>query len=446
MAGARLRKPDAASRSYECGKAPVESRTRIARWIALAVLTLFVLSPGAALAQSTKDKFERNKPHVTVGTIGQIDHGKTTLTAAILAYLATKGLAQEVSYEGIHYAPEERTRGIVISTSQVEYQTETRHYSHFDSPKHSDYVKNFVSGAVSPDGVILVVSATHGPMPQTREHLRLAREVGVPAVVVFLSKVDQVDDRELLNFIEAEIRELLTHYGYPGDTASMIRGSALNALKNPTDANATRCIADLLAAMDRDIPMPPRTSDLPFLLPVENASSVAGTTVASGRIARGTLHAGDELEIVGLGAALKTTVVGIEMFRRVLDQATAGDNVGLRLSDVPAEEILPGMVIAHPGTILPRTRFGARVYVLTQQEGGRSAPLQSGYAGQFHLRTVDVDGVLTLPVGAAPAALGSDIEAEIELAAPIAVEPGLRFAIRERGRTIGVGVITRIIE
>ncbi len=415
---------------------------RLAGWIFLITLLLW---PGSAAAQ--KEKFSRSKPYVRVGTIGHVDHGKTTLTAAITAYLATKGLADARSYDSIDRAPEERARGITISTSHVEYGTETRQYGHFDSPGHSDYVKNFISGAEEADGLLLVVSAAEGPMPQTRDHIRLASKIGVPTLVVFLNKVDRVDDPELLDLVELEVRELLTTYGYPGDTATLIRGSALNALNHPADPNATKCIVELLAALDKDIPLPARPADLPFQLAIESVSSVAGSgTVVKGRIGQGTVNAGDELAIVGLGSALEAKVKGIEMFGRVLARAEAGDNVGLQLGDIPAEGILRGMVVARPGSILPHTKFGALVYVLRREEGGRSAAVPTGYAAQFYLRTSEVPGVLTLADGVAPAQLGEDVEAEIELASPVAMEPGLRFAIREGGRTVGAGVVTRVID
>ena len=389
-----------------------------------------------------KAKFERNKPHVNIGTIGHVDHGKTTLTAAI-----TKYFGDFRAYDQIDGAPEERARGITISTAHVEYETENRRYNHFDSPRHPDYVKNLISGAVQTDGLILVVSAADGPMPQTREHIRLASMVGVPTLVVFLNKVDVVDDSELLDLVEMEVRELLTTYGYPGATATVIRGSALNALNHPTDPEATRCIAELVAALDRDIALPTRVTDLPFELPVESASSIDGQgTVVKGRISQGMLNAGDEIEIVGLGSVLKAKVTGIEMFGRVLPRAEAGDNVGVQLGDIPAEGILRGMVLARPGSKLPHTRFEAIVYLLRKEEGGRSAPVPSAYAAEFYLHAGGLPGEMKLADGGASAQLGDDVQVEIELASPIAMEPGLRFAIREGGRTVGVGVATRIIE
>lgn len=410
----------------------------------IALITL-LLWPGSATAQ--KEKFDRSKPSVNVGTIGHLEHGKSTLTAAITTYLATKGLAEARSYDSVRHAPEERERGITISTAHVEYETENRWYYHFDSPRHPDYVKNLISGAVQADGLILVVSAADGPMPQTREHIRLASMVGVPTLIVFLNKVDVVDDPELLDLVETEVRELLTTYGYPGVTATVIRGSALNALNHPTDPEATRCIAELVAALDRDFALPTRVTDLPFELPVESASSAEGTgTVVKGRISQGMLNAGDEIEIVGLGSVLKAKVTGIEMFGRVLPRAEAGDNVGVRLNDISAEEILPGMVLARPGSKLPHTKFEAIVYLLRKEEGGRSAPVPSGYAAQFHLHAGAVSGVMKLAGGGGSAQLGDDVGIEIELASPIAADSGLRFAVREGGRTVGVGVVTRIIE
>ncbi len=394
-----------------------------------------------------KQKFERTKPHVNVGTIGHVDHGKTTLTAAMTSYLANKGLAQARSFDSIDNAPEERERGITIATAHVEYETDKRHYAHVDCPGHADYIKNMITGAAQMDGAILVVSAADGPMPQTREHILLARQVNVPYIVVFLNKVDQVDDPELLDLVELEVRELLSSYDFPGDDVPVIRGSALNALNNPTDPEATKCIQELLDAIDEYIPTPERDVDKPFLMPVEDVFSITGRgTVGTGRIERGKVHVGDEVEIVGLGAHRKTVVTGVEMFRKLLDEGIAGDNVGLLLRGVDKEELQRGMVVAAPGSITPHTKFKAEVYVLKKEEGGRHTPFFSNYRPQFYFRTTDVTGAITLPEGVEMVMPGDNTQMIVELQKPIAMEEGLRFAIREGGRTVGAGVVTEIIE
>jgi elongation factor Tu len=395
-----------------------------------------------------KEKFERTKPHVNVGTIGHVDHGKTTLTAAITQYLANKGLVKEAkSFDEIDNAPEERERGITINTAHVEYETEKRHYAHVDCPGHADYIKNMITGAAQMDGAILVVSAADGPMPQTREHILLARQVNVPYIVVFMNKVDQVDDEELLDLVEMEVRELLSKYEFPGDEVPVIRGSALKALENPTDPEATKPIQELLDALDEFIPEPQRDIDKPFLMPVEDVFSITGRgTVGTGRIERGKVHVGDEVEIVGLGAHRKTVVTGVEMFRKILDEGIAGDNVGLLLRGVEKDELERGMVIAAPGSITPHTKFKANVYVLKKEEGGRHKPFTDGYRPQFYFRTTDVTGTIKLPEGVQLVMPGDNVEMTVELIAPIALEKELRFAIREGGRTIGAGVVTEIIE
>ncbi|RME61200.1 elongation factor Tu [Candidatus Parcubacteria bacterium] len=395
-----------------------------------------------------KEKFERTKPHVNVGTIGHVDHGKTTLTAAITQYLANKGLVKEAkSFDEIDNAPEERERGITINTAHVEYETEKRHYAHVDCPGHADYIKNMITGAAQMDGAILVVSAADGPMPQTREHILLARQVNVPYIVVFMNKVDQVDDEELLDLVEMEVRELLSKYEFPGDEVPVIRGSALKALENPTDPEATKPIQELLDALDEFIPEPQRDIDKPFLMPVEDVFSITGRgTVGTGRIERGKVHVGDEVEIVGLGAHRKTVVTGVEMFRKILDEGIAGDNVGLLLRGVEKDELERGMVIAAPGSITPHTKFKANVYVLKKEEGGRHKPFTDGYRPQFYFRTTDVTGTIHLPEGVQLVMPGDNVEMTVELIAPIALEKELRFAIREGGRTIGAGVVTEIIE
>ncbi len=394
-----------------------------------------------------KQKFERTKPHVNVGTIGHVDHGKTTLTAAITKYLARKGMAQEREFDDIDNAPEEKERGITIATAHVEYESEKRHYAHVDCPGHADYVKNMITGAAQMDGAILVVSAADGPMPQTREHILLARQVNVPYIVVFLNKVDQVDDPELLDLVELEVRELLSSYDFPGDEVPVIRGSALQALQNPDDPEATKPIQELVDALDEYIPVPERDIDKPFLMPVEDVFSITGRgTVGTGRIERGKVKVGDEVEIVGLGAHRKTVVTGIEMFRKILDEGIAGDNVGLLLRGVEKDELERGMVIAAPGSITPHTKFKANVYVLKKEEGGRHTPFFTGYRPQFYFRTTDVTGEIKLPEGVEMVMPGDNIEMEVNLLKPIALEKELRFAIREGGRTVGAGVVTEIIE
>jgi len=399
-----------------------------------------------------KEKFERNKPHVNVGTIGHVDHGKTTLTAAISMCLAAKGLAEKRSFDSIDNAPEEKARGITIATAHVEYETENRHYAHVDCPGHADYVKNMITGAAQMDGAILVVAATDGPMPQTREHILLARQVGVPRIVVFMNKVD-IADPELVELVELEIRELLSSYEYPGDDIPIIQGSALKALdsasagNDATDADM-KCIFDLMEAVDSYIPTPERDVDKPFLMPVEDVFSITGRgTVGTGRIERGKVHVNEEVEIVGFGLQKKSTVTGIEMFRKLLDEGQAGDNVGLLLRGVDKEEIERGMVIAKPGSITPHHKFKCQVYVLKKEEGGRHTPLFNGYRPQFYFRTTDVTGALNLPGGVEMIMPGDNIDnLEVELITPVAMEEGLRFAVREGGRTVGAGVVTAIVE
>ena len=401
-----------------------------------------------------KAKFERNKPHVNIGTIGHVDHGKTTLTAAITMALAQAGNAEAMRYDQIDKAPEEKARGITINTSHVEYQTEKRHYAHVDCPGHADYVKNMITGAAQMDGAILVVSAADGPMPQTREHILLARQVGVPYIIVFMNKVDQVDDEELLELVEMEIRELLSSYDFPGDDIPIIRGSALLALEALTEGKIAKetpecqCIFELMDAVDSYIPTPERASDKPFLLPVEDVFSITGRgTVATGRVERGTVKVSDTVEIVGLTEEKRSTVVtGVEMFRKLLDQAIAGDNIGLLLRGVQRNEIERGQVLAKPGSIHPHTHFNSEVYVLTKEEGGRHTPFFSGYRPQFYFRTTDVTGTITLPEGVEMVMPGDNIRMEIQLITPIAMEQGLRFAIREGGRTVASGVVASIIE
>jgi elongation factor Tu len=400
-----------------------------------------------------KAKFERTKPHVNIGTIGHVDHGKTTLTAAITMTLAQKGQAAAMHYDEIDKAPEEKARGITINTSHVEYETAKRHYAHVDCPGHADYVKNMITGAAQMDGAILVVSAADGPMPQTREHILLARQVGVPYIVVFLNKVDQVDDEELLELVEMEVRELLNEYEFPGDDTPIIRGSALQALealtagKNAEDAPECKCIFELMDAVDATIPDPERASDKPFLMPVEDVFSITGRgTVATGRVERGTVKVQDTVEIVGLRETRSTVVTGVEMFRKLLDQAIAGDNIGALLRGITRTEIERGQVLAKPGSIKPHTKFKAQVYVLTAAEGGRHTPFFSGYRPQFYFRTTDVTGVIKLPDGIEMVTPGDHIDMEVELITPIAIEDGLRFAIREGGRTVGSGVVASVIE
>ena len=398
-----------------------------------------------------KQKFERNKPHVNIGTIGHIDHGKTTLTAAITKYLALQGGAEYTDYSSIDKAPEERERGITINTAHVEYETANRHYAHVDCPGHADYIKNMITGAAQMDGAILVIAATDGPMAQTREHLLLARQVNVPSVLVFLNKCDQVDDEELLELVEMEVRELLDFYGFPGDDTPIIRGSALNALiSESTDPNAPEyaCIKELMDAVDTWIPTPDRKEDMPFLMPVEDVFTISGRgTVATGRVERGVLKLSEEVEIVGLTDEKKKTVVtGIEMFHKLLDYAEAGDNIGALLRGVDRNGIERGQVLAKPGSIHPHTKFKGQVYVLTKDEGGRHTPFFNNYRPQFYFRTTDVTGVITLPEGTEMCMPGDNVEMSVELITPIAIEKGLRFAIREGGRTVGSGAVTEITE
>ena len=398
-----------------------------------------------------KQKFERNKPHVNIGTIGHVDHGKTTLTAAITKYLALKGQAQFEDYASIDKAPEEKARGITINTAHVEYETDKRHYAHVDCPGHADYIKNMITGAAQMDGAILVIAATDGPMAQTKEHLLLARQVGVPYIIVFMNKVDQVDDPELLELVEMEIRDTLNEYGFPGDDTPIIKGSALKALEysgNDPDAPELACIWELMNAVDTYIPTPDRKADLPFLMPVEDVFTITGRgTVATGRVERGQLRTGDELEIVGLKEEKgKTVCTGIEMFRKTLDYAEAGDNIGALLRGVQRNEIERGQVLSKPGTIHPHTKFVGQVYVLTKDEGGRHTPFFNNYRPQFYFRTTDVTGIISLPEGVEMCMPGDNIDMSVELIAPIAIEEGLRFAIREGGRTVGSGVVIKINE
>ena len=397
-----------------------------------------------------KQKFERTKPHVNIGTIGHVDHGKTTLTAAITQILAKQGLAQAKSYDEIDNAPEEKARGLTINVHHAEYETAKRHYAHVDCPGHADYVKNMVTGAAQMDGAILVVSAADGPMPQTREHVLLARQVNVPYLVVFLNKTDQVDDPELIELVELEVRELLSEYDFPGDEVPVIKGSALKALEcGCGKRECPNCgpILELMDAVDEYIPEPVRDVDKPFLMPVEDVFSITGRgTVGTGRIERGRVHVGDEVEIVGLGAKRKTVVTGVEMFRKILDEGQAGDNVGLLLRGVEKNELERGMVIAAPGSITPHTKFLAEVYVLKKEEGGRHTPFFTGYRPQFYFRTTDVTGSIKLPEGVEMVMPGDNVQMEVELLKPIAMEEGLRFAIREGGRTVGAGVVTKILE
>ena len=391
-----------------------------------------------------KEKFERSKPHVNVGTIGHVDHGKTTLTAALTTILAEKfgGLAK--GYDQIDNAPEEKARGITINTSHVEYETETRHYAHVDCPGHADYVKNMITGAAQMDGAILVCSAADGPMPQTREHILLARQVGVPYIIVFMNKCDMVDDAELLELVEMEIRDLLSSYDFPGDDCPIVQGSALKALEG--DAAYKEKIFELAAALDSYIPTPERAVDKPFLLPIEDVFSISGRgTVVTGRVERGVIHVGDEIEIVGLRETQKTTCTGVEMFRKLLDEGQAGDNVGVLLRGTKREEVERGQVLAKPGTITPHTKFKAEVYVLSKEEGGRHTPFFANYRPQFYFRTTDVTGAVTLSEGVEMVMPGENVKITVELIAPIAMEEGLRFAIREGGRTVGAGVVSKII-
>jgi elongation factor Tu len=394
-----------------------------------------------------KEKFERTKPHVNVGTIGHIDHGKTTLTAAITRVLSAKGQAEFTAFDEIDKAPEEKERGITIATAHVEYETDNRHYAHVDCPGHADYIKNMITGAAQMDGAILVVGADDGPMPQTREHILLARQVGVPAIVVFLNKCDMVDDPELIELVDMELRELLDKYEFPGDDTPIIQGSALQALENPEDESKSKCIFELMDAVDSFIPEPERDVDKPFLMPVEDVFSISGRgTVATGRVERGIVKVGEEIEIVGIKDTQKTTVTGVEMFRKLLDEGRAGDNIGALLRGVKREEIERGQVLAAPGSITPHTKFKAECYILTKEEGGRHTPFFNGYRPQFYFRTTDVTGVVTLPEGVEMVMPGDNVTVEGVLITPIAMEKELRFAIREGGRTVGAGVVSEIIE
>jgi elongation factor Tu len=394
-----------------------------------------------------KAKFERNKPHCNVGTIGHVDHGKTSLTAAITKVLAETGGATYTAYDQIDKAPEEKARGITISTAHVEYQTVNRHYAHVDCPGHADYVKNMITGAAQMDGAILVVSAADGPMPQTREHILLARQVGVPAIVVFLNKVDMVDDPELLELVELEVRELLTSYQFPGDDIPIVKGSALCALEDKQPEIGRSAILELMKAVDEYIPQPERPKDRPFLMPIEDVFSISGRgTVVTGRVERGIVKVGEEVEIVGLKATVKTTVTGVEMFRKLLDQGEAGDNIGALLRGTKREDVERGQVLAKPGSITPHTKFSAEAYILTKEEGGRHTPFFSNYRPQFYFRTTDVTGQVVLPEGTEMVMPGDKITMEIQLIAPIAMDEGLRFAIREGGRTVGAGVVAKSIQ
>ena len=394
-----------------------------------------------------KAKFERTKPHCNIGTIGHVDHGKTSLTAAITKALAETGGATYTAYDQIDKAPEEKARGITIATSHVEYETANRHYAHVDCPGHADYVKNMITGAAQMDGAILVVSAADGPMPQTREHILLARQVGVPAIVVYMNKVDQVDDAELLDLVELEVRELLSLYEYPGDDIPIVRGSALVALEDGDAATGKNSILELMKAVDAYIPQPERPKDKPFLMPIEDVFSISGRgTVVTGRIERGIVKVGDEIEIVGIKDTAKTTCTGVEMFRKLLDSGEAGDNVGCLLRGIGREDVERGQVLAAPGSITPHTKFKAEAYVLTKEEGGRHTPFFTNYRPQFYFRTTDVTGVVKLPEGTEMVMPGDNVTMEVELIAPIAMDDGLRFAIREGGRTVGAGVVASIIE
>ena len=395
-----------------------------------------------------KKKFERTKPHVNVGTIGHVDHGKTTLTAAITNVLSKKGLADYVPFDDIDKAPEEKERGITIATAHVEYETVNRHYAHVDCPGHADYVKNMITGAAQMDGAILVVSAADGPMPQTREHVLLARQVNVPFIVVFLNKVDMVDDPELLELVELEVRELLSQYEFPGDDIPVVQGSALKAMESGEwEGEDTKCIHELMDAIDSYIPMPEREVDKPFLLPVEDVFSITGRgTVGTGRVERGKVKVGEKVERIGIKETRETVVTGVEMFRKLLDYAEAGDNIGLLLRGMEKTELERGMVLAAPGSVTPHTKFKGKAYILTKEEGGRHTPFFNGYRPQFYFRTTDVTGVATLPEGIEMVMPGDNVEMEIELITPIAMEQELRFAIREGGRTVGAGVVTEIIE
>jgi elongation factor Tu len=395
----------------------------------------------------TKAKFERNKPHCNIGTIGHVDHGKTSLTAAITKILAKTGGATFTAYDQIDKAPEERERGITISTAHVEYETQNRHYAHVDCPGHADYVKNMITGAAQMDGAILVVSAADGPMPQTREHILLARQVGVPALVVYMNKVDMVDDPELLDLVELEVRELLKSYQFPGDDIPVVRGSALMALEDKAPEQGEQSVLKLMEEVDRYIPQPARDKDKPFLMPIEDVFSISGRgTVVTGRVERGIIKVGEEVEIVGLKATSKTTVTGVEMFRKLLDSGEAGDNIGALLRGVGREDVERGQVLARPGSITPHTNFEAEAYILTKEEGGRHTPFFTNYRPQFYFRTTDVTGVVTLPEGTEMVMPGDNARLVVELIQPIAMDEGLRFAIREGGRTVGAGVVTKVVK
>ena len=394
-----------------------------------------------------KEKFERTKPHVNVGTIGHVDHGKTTLTSAITFYLAKKGLAEAKKFEEIDNAPEEKARGITIATQHVEYETENRHYAHVDCPGHADYVKNMITGAAQMDGAILVVAADDGPMAQTREHILLARQVGVPAMVVYLNKTDRVDDPELIELVEMEVRDLLTEYEFPGEEIPVIKGSALNAMNNPDDESATDTLQELLDAVDSYIPEPKREIDKPYLMPIEDVFTISGRgTVVTGRVERGMVHTGDEIEMIGIKPTEKTIVTGVEMFRKILDEGLAGDNIGVLLRGIKREDVERGQVLAKPGSITPHYKFNAQVYVLSHEEGGRHTPFFTGYRPQIFVRTTDVTGIIKLPDGVEMVMPGDNINMEVELINTIAMEKGMRFAIREGGRTVGAGAVTDIIE
>ena len=394
-----------------------------------------------------KEKFIRDKPHMNVGTIGHVDHGKTTLTASITEVLAKKGLADYITFDQIDKAPEEKERGITIAIAHVEYNTENRHYAHVDCPGHADYVKNMITGAAQMDGAILVISANDGPMPQTREHILLARQVGVPKIIVFMNKCDMVDDPELLDLVELEVRELLSKYEFPGDDVPVIRGSALQALENPDDEEKTKCIWDLMEALDTYFPVPERPVDKPFLMPIEDIFSISGRgTVATGRVETGIIKVGEEVEIVGFKDTMKTTATGVEMFRKLLGEGRAGENVGVLLRGTKRDEIERGQVLAKPGSITPHTKFKAEVYILTKDEGGRHTPFFNGYRPQFYFRTTDVTGVATLPAGIEMVMPGDNVAMEVTLITPVAMDKELRFAIREGGRTVGAGVVGEVVE
>ena len=394
-----------------------------------------------------KEKFIRDKPHMNVGTIGHVDHGKTTLTASITEVLAKKGLADYITFDQIDKAPEEKERGITIAIAHVEYNTENRHYAHVDCPGHADYVKNMITGAAQMDGAILVISANDGPMPQTREHILLARQVGVPKILVFMNKCDMVDDPELLDLVELEVRELLSKYEFPGDDVPVIRGSALQALENPDDEEKTKCIWDLMEALDTYFPVPERPVDKPFLMPIEDIFSISGRgTVATGRVETGVIKVGEEVEIVGFKDTMKTTATGVEMFRKLLGEGRAGENVGVLLRGTKRDEIERGQVLAKPGSITPHTKFKAEVYILTKDEGGRHTPFFNGYRPQFYFRTTDVTGVATLPAGIEMVMPGDNVAMEVTLITPVAMDKELRFAIREGGRTVGAGVVGEVVE